>query len=460
MTKSPFINLVGDMMCLTIPGKIESIDDKGIATVLSHRERAQIDLSLVFDVHPGDWILYATNRAVKAISEDDAREIISLLEDNYSPVDVSRLPLEFKKIIYKVRSGNHDLTKKEIAYLLDLKGKNNLETLYAEANTLRTDKIKDFVCIHGIIEFSNYCKNLCLYCGIRNGNKIERYRLGSEEIVRVAKAAVDEEGYKLLVLQSGEDDFYSDQELIEVVKEIKKEMRVFVFLSVGERSLEFYKKAYQAGASGALIRFETSNPDLYTEMRPGHKLENRIDLIKGMIGMGYYMATGNLIGLPEQTLGDIADDLLLIKKLGAPMISAGPWLAARGVPLAEVESQKSKVEKSLATSYQLPASKQEQLELTLKYIAVARFMMPEVKIPVTTALETLDPENGRHRGLLAGANALMFNLTPEKYAGDYSIYDNKYREREKVWQKYGLFKGEESYEMLEERLMLPIKSSC
>ena len=91
-------------------------------------------------------------------------------------------------------------------------------------------------------------------------------------------------------------------------------------------------------------------------------------------------------------------------------------------------------------------------ELTLKYIAVARFMMPEVKIPVTTALETLDPQNGRHRGLLAGANALMFNLTPEKYAGDYSIYDNKYREREKIWQKYGLFKGEESWEMMEEKL--------
>ncbi|MFA6963269.1 MAG: [FeFe] hydrogenase H-cluster radical SAM maturase HydE [Patescibacteria group bacterium] len=424
-------------MCLTIPGKIESIDDVGIATVLSSREKAQIDLSLVSDVYPGDWILYASNRAVKAISEEDAKEIIALLEDNYSQVDVSRLPLQFKKIIYKVRSGNSDLTKDEIVYLLNLKGKNNLETLYAEANTLRKDRIKDFVCIHGIIEFSNYCKNLCLYCGIRKGNKVERYRMKREEIVKAARQAVDEEGYKLLVLQSGEDDEYSDDDLIKIVAEIKKELRVFVFLSVGERSINFYKKAYEAGASGALIRFETSDPEFYSELRPGHKLDDRLKLIKQMTELGYYMATGNIVGLPGQSLESLADDLLLIKKLNAPMISSGPWLPAKGTPLVQVESRKSKV---------------ESLEIMLKYIAVARFLMPEAKIPVTTALETLDPENGRHKGLLAGASALMFSLTPEKYAGDYSIYDNKYREREKVWQKYGLFKGEESYEMLADRL--------
>ena len=411
-----------------------------MATVLSHRERAQIDLSLVFGVQPGDWVLYATNRAVKAISEEDAKEIIALLEDNYSPVDVSRLSLKFKKIIYKVRSNNFDLTKDEIIYLLNLKGKNNLETLYAEANTLRKDKIKDFVCIHGIVEFSNFCKNLCLYCGIRNGSEIKRFRMKEKEIVEVAKQAVEKEGYKLLVLQSGEDDYYSDDDLIQIVKSIKSQMRVFVFLSVGERSLDFYKKAYRAGASGALIRFETSNSKLYAEMRPAHQLSNRLDLIEEMIKSGYYMATGSLIGLPEQSVEDIAEDLITIKKLNAPMISAGPWLAASGTPLESSASM----------------DKKELMQLTLKYIAVARFMMPEVKIPVTTALETLDPENGRHKGLLAGANALMFNLTPEKYAGDYSIYDNKYREREKIWQKYGLFEGEESFEMLEKRLMFQI----
>lgn len=429
-------------MCLTIPGKILSINE-GIATIQNAREKAQIDLGLVFGAKVGDWVLYATNRAVKLISEDDAKEIISLLEDNYHPVDVSRLPLQFKKIIFKVRSGNSDLAREEIEYLLSLKGKNNLETLFAEANTLRKDQIDDFVCIHGIIEFSNYCRNNCLYCGIRKDNKnIQRYRINSKELINIAEEAVDKEGYKLLVLQSGEDMSYSDDELIELIKNIKKRAQVFIFLSVGNRSREFYKNAFRAGATGTLFRFETSNEKLYKKMHPSDSLDNRLQLLRYQQELGYYIASGSLVGLPGQSISDIADDLLLTKKLGIPMISSGPWLPAKGTPLASIE-------------YQVLSIK--QMELFLKYIAVARFLMPEIKIPVTTALETLDPENGRHKGLLSGANALMFNLTPEKYAGKYSIYDNKYREREKVWQKYGLFKGEESYEMLEERLMIDLK---
>ena len=466
-------------MCLTIPGKILSINE-GIATIQNAREKAQIDLGLVFGAKVGDWVLYATNRAVKLISEDDAKEIISLLEDNYHPVDVSRLPLQFKKIIFKVRSRNtdnriqitegdkgqseYDLTKEEIEYLLNLKGKNNLETLFAEANTLRKDQIDDFVCIHGIIEFSNYCRNNCLYCGIRKDNKnIQRYRINPKELINIAEEAVEKEGYKLLVLQSGEDMSYSDDELIELIKNIKKRAKVFIFLSVGNRSREFYKNAFRAGATGTLFRFETSNEELYKKMHPGDSVDNRLQLLRYQQKLGYYIATGSLVGLPSQTISDIADDLLLTKKLGIPMISSGPWLAAQGTPLAPsvILSGTKNLAKRAAFGLDPSAlpqdDKKTQMELFLKYIAVARFLMPEIKIPVTTALETLDPENGRHRGLLAGANALMFNLTPEKYAGKYSIYDNKYREREKVWQKYGLFKGEESYEMLEERLMIDIK---
>lgn len=447
-------------MCLTIPGKIKSIKE-GIATVSNGSRTAQVDLGLVFDAKVGDWILYATDRAVKQISETDAQEIISLLEDHYHPVDVSKLSLKFKKIIFKVRSGNYDLDKEEIEYLLNLKGKDNLETLFAEANSIRKEMIEDFVCIHGIIEFSNYCKNNCLYCGIRRDNQnVARYRMKAKEIVATTKDAVKKEGYKLIVLQSGEDDYYSDKDIINLIKQIKSTVKAFVFISVGDRSKEFYKKALQAGASGSLIRFETSNARLYSQLRPEHKLEDRLQLIRYQKELGYYMATGSMVGLPGQTVEDIANDLLMIKKLGIPMISAGPWLPALGTPLTSsmglvVSSKDNKeidpITEPHATSYMLPTTK---LEMFLKFIAVARFIMPEVKIPVTTALETLDPENGRHRGLLAGANALMFNLTPEKCAGDYSIYDNKYREREKVWQKYGLFKGEESYEMLEERLKI------
>lgn len=444
-------------MCLTIPGKILAIND-GVAVVENGGRTAQIDMGLVFDAKVGDWVLYATDRAVKLISEDDAKDIISLLEDHYSPVDVSRLSLEFKRIIVKVRSGesqkskvksqkfgsrsaaglyDNDLTEEEIVYLLNLTGKNNLETLFAEANSLRKERLEDFVCIHGIIEFSNICRNNCLYCGIRKNNQISRYKMSIYEIVECAYKAVTKEGYKLIVLQSGEGATYSDHELIEIIKAIKNKMRVFIFLSVGERSKEFYKKAFKAGATGSLMRFETSNKKLYEEMRPGHELEDRLELIRYQRDLGYYVATGSMIGLPGQTVSDIARDLLMIKKLNIPMISAGPFLPVKGTPL-EDETFDAK----------------ERIEMFLKFIAIARFMMPEIKIPVTTALETLDPENGRHRGLLAGANALMFNLTPEKYAGRYNIYDNRYREREKVWQKYGLFQGEESWEMIEDKLSI------
>lgn len=447
-------------MCLTIPGKIQSINE-GVATVGNGSRTAQVDLGLVFDAKIGDWLLYATDRAVKLISERDAKEIISLLEDHYHPVDVSKLSLKFKKIIFKVRSGNNNLTKDEIEYLLNLKGKDNLETLFAEANSIRKEKIEDFVCIHGIIEFSNYCKNNCLYCGIRKDNiHAKRYRMTLHQIVEAAKRAVDDEGYKLIVLQSGEDDSYSDDDIIKSVKEIKNAVRAFVFISVGERSREFYKKAFKAGASGSLIRFETSNEELYRKLRPGHRLDDRMESIRYQQELGYYMASGSMVGLPGQTISDIAEDLLMIKELRIPMISSGPFIPASNTPLSgsmgnvacsKDDKEISSVTKFHSTSYMLPATK---LELFLKFIAVARFMMPEIKIPVTTALETLDPESGRHRGLLAGANALMFNLTPDKFAGKYNIYDNKYREREKVWQKYGLFKGEESYEMLEERLKI------
>ncbi len=447
-------------MCLTIPGKILEIEE-GKATVKSSRETAQIDLGLVFGAKKGDWILYATNRAVKVISEQDAKEIIELLEDNYSPVNIDNLSLAFKKIIYKVRTGKHDLTREEIVYLLGLKGKDNLETLYAEANFLRKDRIDDFVCIHGIIEFSNYCKNNCLYCGIRRDQNIQRYRMSKKEIVETAVKAVEDEGYKLLVLQSGEDSFYSDEDLLDIVKTIKKKARVFVFLSVGERSAEFYKNAFKVGASGSLMRFETSNPKLYAKLRPKHCLQTRVSSIKYQVSRGFYVATGSLIGLPDQSLEDIADDILMIKELGVPMISSGPFLPAKGTPLENFQFKISNL-KSISNNQMINEKMNDKcemeneklLELVLKYIAVSRFVMPDIKIPVTTALETIDAENGRHRALLAGANALMFNLTPEKYSGKYQIYDNKYREREKVWQKYGLFKGEESYEMLEQRLKI------
>ncbi|OQB06687.1 MAG: biotin synthase [bacterium ADurb.Bin212] len=474
-------------MCLTIPGKIKSIKD-GVATVENGSRTEQIELGVVFDAKVGDWVLYATNRAVRLIDEQEAREIIELLEDNYQPVDIASLPLRYKKIVYKVRNTeknqninlkskniiNSNLTiqqfnnihKSDLEYLLQLRGKNNLEAFYSEANVLRKNIIKDFVCIHGIVEFSNYCKNCCLYCGIGSKAKIRRYRMTSDEIFMAVEQAVEFDGYKLVVLQSGEDDYYSDDELVSLIDRIKKDLRVFVFISVGERSKNFYKRAFEAGASGSLFRFETSNPELYSRMHPNHDLQSRLESIQMQIEIGYYLASGGLIGLPGQTISDMADDLLLVKKLRIPMLSSGPWIPSLTSPLGIITNNQGTRNKQIPNGviardeaiFNNLAIKQfsnnEKLRLTLNYIAAARFLMPEIKIPVTTALETLDQESGRHKALLAGANALMFNITPEKYRGDYNLYDHKYIEREKVWQKYGLFKGEESYEMLEDRLKI------
>lgn len=431
-------------MCLTIPGKILAVD-RGVATVRSNKEDVRIDLGLVTDAKVGDWLLFATKRAVKVISESDAREIIDLLGGKYRKIDNSKLPTMLKNIIFNLRADiKYKIKKNDIEYLLSLDQPDELTTLYSEANTLRKMQIEDFVCIHGIIEFSNYCKNSCLYCGIRNESNIERYRMSRDEIIKVAKGAVENEGYKLFVLQSGEDLSYSDDDLLDIIRSIKKQMRVFIFLSVGERSHKFYRDAFDCGASGSLFRFETSNPKLFRYLRPGHSLKQRLESLSNQKKIGYYIATGSMVGLPGQTLSDIADDILMIKKLGNPMLSSGPFIPTKNTPLGANK-----------------LNREGSINMMLKYLAICRLVIPTIKIPVTTALETLDKENGRHRGLLAGANALMFSLTPEKYNKKYSIYDNKFRDREKIWQKYGLFKGEESYEMLEESLRggLNVKSS-
>ncbi len=432
-------------MCLTIPGKIKSIN-QGLAIVENGNRRDEVNIELISDAKIGDWVLHATNLAIHKIDEREAQEIISLLEEKYPKVDTDKLPEKFKKIIVKVRVRKEELTKSEIRYLLSLSEKDGTETLYAEANTLRKDVLEDFVCIHGIIEFSNYCRNDCLYCGIRKDAKVRRYRMTKNEIIESVRISVEDEGYKLIVLQSGEDYSYTDSDLIEIIREIKNKFKVFVFISVGERDKEFYSKAREAGASGSLFRFETSNKALYKRLHPDHSLEERLACLQDQLDCKYYLASGGMIGLPGQTEADLADDLLLVKKLSIPMLSAGPYLEAKGTPLARESLRK--VEPCA------DSDREEKLRLALNYIAVARLMMPEIKIPVTTALETLDNENGRHRGLLAGANALMFNITPEKYREDYGIYDHKYIEREKVWQKYGLFKGEESWEMIEDKLQI------
>ena len=423
-------------MCLTIPAKVISIQESQpdspikIVMVKDSRGEKEINAMMIPDLKVGDWILYASNIAVHKVSEDDAREILELLEPK-SHIDLSLLDKEFLDILRACHT--RGLERDEIIRLLETEDQTELEALFSEANTIRQANLKDFFCIHGIVEFSSYCVRNCHYCGLRrDSGDAGRYRMSASDIVSTVEDAVNRRGYKLVVLQSGDDFYYMDDMLVDIIRMIKERCKVFIFMSVGERGLESYKKMKAAGASGVLFRFETSNREIYNSIHPGQSYDERIAYLKGMKEMGYYVASGFLIGLPGQTLKGIADDIITMKSLGVNMVTVGPFIPSANTPLSE-----------------RPAG---DAMTTLKVIAIARLLMPKAKIPVTTALETIESEEGRRLGLSSGANSLMFNLTPERYRDFYRIYPNKYHGKEEMWEKYGLFKEALSYKMLEKKM--------
>jgi biotin synthase len=223
------------------------------------------------------------------------------------------------------------------------------------------------------------------------------------EVLDSVKEAA-ELGFKALVLQSGEDDYYTTGIFENIVKRIRKDFPALIFLSAGERGRDFYKRMFEAGARGVLFRFETSNKSLYEKMKPDNKFEDRIAHLNFFKEQGYLIASGGLLGLPGQTKEDMVNDILLAKSFGAEMYSFGPFIPHPDTPLRD-----SKV-----------ISKGEML----KFIAIARLMVPDAKILVTTALETVDA-GMRRSGLLSGANSFMLNVTPLKYRRQYEIYKNR-----------------------------------
>jgi len=417
-------------MCLTIPAKIIKLKNNR-ATIADGRRTKTIDIAALPKARINDWILYAETRAIKKIPAKEAAEIIELLKT--SPTKkVPQTSRRFRQILKK-----EQFNKNDIVYLLKTTGTEK-EVLLSEANTIRQAYLQDFFCVHGIIEFSNHCQNDCAYCGLKKTNlALERYRMSEKEIIDTAVSVVKDKGYKLLVLQSGQDPFYDDEKLCRIIKTIKEKCRVFIFISIGDRGFASYKKLRQAGASGVLYRFETASPGLFTKFhRNGKDQKERLEHLKFMKGLGYFIATGSIIGLPGQTISDLADDIVLTAKW-ANMVSTGPLVATENFP-----DQKSNRWKT---------------EMNLKTIAILRLMMKRSRIPVVTALETLAGKAGRKKGLCSGANSLMINLTPAKYRPLYEIYPNKYHDADALWEKYGLFSNDESYRMLETRMKNEIK---
>ncbi len=403
-------------MCYAIPGKVVKLRNN-IAVVDYFGEHKNV-LNEFADIQIGDYVYAQGGILVQKILKQDAILILKKwkkrffqlkkLDSRISKIKIESLESEeFIKIIEKAKHGT-PLEKKEMLRLLKTNDRKELNLLFKTANKLRQKHLKNSCCVHGIIEFSNYCRNNCFYCGIRKDNeKLKRYRMSIDKIIKVADHAVNQLGFKALVLQSGEDSWWTTEKLVEIIKKIKEKCSVLLFMSVGEKSFECYKKMYEAGARGILLRFETSNYRLYKRIHSGPKADfrKRIQLVKYANRLGYLVATGFLIGLPGQTEEDLINDALLTNSLNAKMWSFGPLIPHPQTPLANM--------------------RMININTVLKIIAVSRLINPDAKILVTTALETLNKERGAKLGLLSGANSLMINITPPEYRDLYSIYPNK-----------------------------------
>ncbi|MBS5970095.1 MAG: [FeFe] hydrogenase H-cluster radical SAM maturase HydE [Clostridium perfringens] len=303
-------------------------------------------------------------------------------------------------IIQKAKE-THELSRDEIIALL--KDDSINEELFKAADEVRKKYLGDEVHLRGLIEFTNICKRNCMYCGLRKDNKnLNRYRLSHEEIIDFAKKAVSY-GYKTLVLQGGEDDYYTVERLVPIVKDLKA-LGVALTLSIGERPFKEYEALKKAGADRFLLRIETTDRELYEELDPGMSHENRIQCLKNLRKLGYEVGSGCLVGLPGQKIESLADDILFFKELDVDMNGIGPFIPNEDTPLKDAEGG--------------------QFELALKVMAIVRLLLPDINIPATTAMETLNKQ-GRVIALQCGANVVMPNVTEGEYRKLYALYPGK-----------------------------------
>lgn len=392
-------------MCYAIPGKLTDIKNNvGVVDYFGEKREARLDL---IDARKGDYVFAQGGIIINKISKNEALKIIDAWRELFFKLkkadkELSKIKNPAVEIFQKFNQKNN-LSRLEMETLLNTNDPDKIKVLYKFANHIRQKTQGNACCVHGIIEFSNYCRNNCQYCGIRNSSKIKRYRMDAEQIISAAKNAVNKFGFKALVLQSGEDPWYTDDKLDYIVREIRN-LGVLVFLSIGQREQKLYEELYRAGARAALLRFETSNSLLFKKLRPGTTLNKRLKLINTLQNIGYIIATGFIIGLPNETDKDLLNNILLTKSLKPDMYSFGPFIPAKATPLEKHNApDKNNI---------------------LKTIAVSRLADKDAKILITTALVTLD-KNAKKEGLMAGANSLMLNVTPNKYKKLYSIYNNR-----------------------------------
>jgi biotin synthase len=294
----------------------------------------------------------------------------------------------------------------DILRLITTTDKDEAEELYAAARAVREEHYGKDVYFRGLIEFTNYCKNDCFYCGIRCGNKkAERYRLSFEQIMECCRIG-DRLGFRTFVLQGGEDPFFTDDKIIRIVKAIRAEFpNHAITLSIGEKSRAAYEDFFAAGANRYLLRHESADEKHYAKMHPPDmKLSNRKNCLYTLKEIGYQTGAGFMVGTPFQTPECLLEDLRFLQELSPHMVGIGPFIPASDTPFAGFPSGGE--------------------DLTLRMVALTRLLLPAVLLPATTALGTLAGD-GREKAMLAGANVVMPNLSPQNVRSLYSLYDGK-----------------------------------
>lgn len=311
-----------------------------------------------------------------------------------------------KNLINQLYEGQH-LDDAALLQLITMPDNSEDEQyLFSKADSRKREIYQDKIFIRGLIELSNYCKNNCLYCGIRAANKnISRYRLTKEQVLGCAVNGY-ELGFRTFVLQGGEDTAYSDKDICDMVSSIKELFPdCAVTLSIGEKSYESYKAYREAGADRYLLRHETANKEHYKQLHPETmSFENRLRCLQDLKALAYQVGSGFMVGSPYQTPQDLITDLRFLQELQPDMIGIGPFIPHHQTPFAN--------------------KKQGELHLTLRMLSILRLMFPKALLPSTTALGSIDPD-GRIMGLQCGANVVMPNLSPLDVRELYKIYDNK-----------------------------------
>lgn len=298
------------------------------------------------------------------------------------------------------------LTKEEWVFVIENRTDDTAEELFALARSIQHKQFGNKIYTRGLIEFTNYCKNDCYYCGIRRSNlRAQRYRLTPEQILNCCRTGY-ELGFRTFVLQGGEDGYFTDDRMVEIISEIKRGYPdCAITLSLGERSFQSYKKMFEAGADRYLLRHETANEVHYGKLHPPSlSAANRKECLLNLKAIGYQTGTGFMVGSPGQTEECLAEDMMFIRKLNPQMVGIGPFVPHHDTPFA--------------------SKKGGTVELTLYLLGLLRVMLPNVLLPATTALGTIHPK-GREQGILAGANVVMPNLSPTTVRKKYELYDNK-----------------------------------